>query len=189
MSLPPDKLLTTHEVGALVQVDPSSIVKWINDGILPSFKTPGRHRRVKVSDLIAFMRHHQMYIPTELEGQKRVVLVSEAEKTLRTLAHTFEGHPEVVVEPSSSAIGALVGVGAQPPDALVVDVDVKALDPFKIASSIAGATSTKKVPVILIAEAPGPTLQRRAQGLGATALVSPSVAAEEVLGILAKVRA
>jgi len=187
MPLAPDKLLTTFEVAGLAQVDSSTIRAWIDDGILTSFKTPGGHRRVRVPDLVAFMRHHQMYIPPELDGPKRVIVVSEDEKTLRAIARTFEGHPELLVEASSNVIAALIEVGARTPDAIVVDADVKGIDPFKIASSIPVAGSVK-VPVILVAEAPGPTLRRRAMDLGAASLVAPAGVADEVVGILSRPR-
>jgi hypothetical protein len=31
---------TSHQVGNLLQVNPSSVVKWINDGLLQAFRTP-----------------------------------------------------------------------------------------------------------------------------------------------------
>jgi len=51
----PAKQLTTHEAAKLVGCNPSSIVKWINDGKLRSYHTPGGHRRVMAADLKAFV--------------------------------------------------------------------------------------------------------------------------------------
>ena len=47
-----DRLLTSHEVGALLQVNPSSINKWVNEGRLAAFRTPGGHRRIRAGDLV-----------------------------------------------------------------------------------------------------------------------------------------
>lgn len=66
---PPEKLYTSHEVGALLQMDPSSIVKWVNDGMLPAYRTPGGHRRVRASDLLTFLKQHGMWIPAELTNK------------------------------------------------------------------------------------------------------------------------
>lgn len=61
-----DRLLTSHDVGRMLQMDPSSVVKWMNDGILPGYRTPGGHRRIKASELRVFLGKHQMYVPPEL---------------------------------------------------------------------------------------------------------------------------
>ena len=34
---------TSHEVGDLLQVNPSSVKKWVNDGRIAAFRTPGGH--------------------------------------------------------------------------------------------------------------------------------------------------
>ena len=42
-----DQLYTTHDISRLLQVDPSTVSKWIDRGILLAFRTPGGHRRVR----------------------------------------------------------------------------------------------------------------------------------------------
>ena len=61
-----DKLLTSHQVGELLQVNPSSINKWVNDGRIQAFRTPGGHRRIRVADLVAFLEKHKMPVPRTL---------------------------------------------------------------------------------------------------------------------------
>jgi excisionase family DNA binding protein len=62
-----DTTLTSHEAAALLQVNPSSIVKWIKDGRLHAYRTPGGHRRIRAADLVTFLIKHQMPVPRELE--------------------------------------------------------------------------------------------------------------------------
>lgn len=63
----PNPILTTHEIAKLLQMDPSTISKWIDKGILTAFRTPGRHRRVFTSDLVAFLAAYKMPIPAKLD--------------------------------------------------------------------------------------------------------------------------
>ena len=49
-----ERLYTTHEIALLLQVDASSVAKWIDSGKLVAFRTPGRHRRVRHVDLERF---------------------------------------------------------------------------------------------------------------------------------------
>jgi excisionase family DNA binding protein len=63
-----DRLLTSHEVGDLLQVNPSSVKKWVNEGRIAAFRTPGGHRRIRVADLVEFLNRHAMPIPRPLAG-------------------------------------------------------------------------------------------------------------------------
>ena len=63
-----DHQLTSHGLGELIQMDPSSVVKWVNDGKLKSYRTPGGHRRILVRDARAFLQEHGMFIPAKLGG-------------------------------------------------------------------------------------------------------------------------
>ncbi len=47
------KPLTTHDIARMLQVDASTITKWIDKNLLLAYRTPGGHRRVRTSDLVA----------------------------------------------------------------------------------------------------------------------------------------
>jgi excisionase family DNA binding protein len=61
-----EKLLTTKEAAGLIGMNGSSIVKWMNEGKLKGFKTPGGHRRVLATDLKAFLETAGSYVPPAL---------------------------------------------------------------------------------------------------------------------------
>jgi excisionase family DNA binding protein len=48
--------LTAPEVAVLFRVDPKTVVRWANAGVLPSFRTPGRHRRFYRADIIPLLK-------------------------------------------------------------------------------------------------------------------------------------
>jgi len=64
----PDRLLSSHEAGKYIQVNPSSINKWVKEGRIKAFRTPGGHRRIKVGDFTAFLTEHDMPIPEALSA-------------------------------------------------------------------------------------------------------------------------
>lgn len=57
MPKPPasDALLTPSELARVFKVHPNTVTVWAERGRLPSFKTPGGHRRFLVSDVNAFL--------------------------------------------------------------------------------------------------------------------------------------
>jgi excisionase family DNA binding protein len=60
-------LYSTHEAASLLQVNPSTVSKWVEKGVLVGFKTPGGHRRIRQQDLIAFIKQHGFPMPSGLE--------------------------------------------------------------------------------------------------------------------------
>jgi excisionase family DNA binding protein len=52
--------LTSYQAASLLQMSPCSINKWVNEGKLAAFRTPGGHRRIKAGDLALFVREHSM---------------------------------------------------------------------------------------------------------------------------------
>ena len=60
---PNKDIFTTHEVSKLLQVNPRSVINWIEQDLLNSYRTPGGHRRISREDLLAFLR----YRPSEFD--------------------------------------------------------------------------------------------------------------------------
>lgn len=46
------------KIAKICGVSRRSVNNWINSGKLPSFKTPGRHNRVRMSDFIEFLQKY-----------------------------------------------------------------------------------------------------------------------------------
>lgn len=67
-NITPDTYLTSHETGKLLQMNPSSINKWVKEKRIECFRTPGGHRRIKAADLVAFLKQHKMPIPARLDA-------------------------------------------------------------------------------------------------------------------------
>ena len=51
-----DPILTTREAAKLLGIAVSTAQQWIENGALPAWKTPGGHRRVRLSDVSALLR-------------------------------------------------------------------------------------------------------------------------------------
>ena len=51
-----DPILTTREAARLLGIAVSTAQQWLENGVLPAWKTPGGHRRVRLSDVSALLR-------------------------------------------------------------------------------------------------------------------------------------
>lgn len=48
-------LMTPRQVADMFHVDPKTVTRWAKEGKLPSFRTPGGHRRYRRADVQASM--------------------------------------------------------------------------------------------------------------------------------------
>src|ERR1700748_1242941 len=104
-------IFTTHEVSGLLHVNPRSVINWIEQDLLASYRTPGGHRRIRREDLLAFLRKHQIPTPGQLVDEKFKVLIVEDEeeivKILRGYLDRIGGYETLA---ASDGITALIEV-------------------------------------------------------------------------------
>lgn len=151
-NLDDDRLLTSHEVGALLQVNPSSVKKWVNDGRIAAHRTPGGHRRIRVADLVDFLHRHAMPIPRPLAGvsKQRLLVVDDDPVALRTLERRLKPYRDrVQLELTENGIDALVLVGSFKPDLIVLDVFMPELDGIEVCRRLKLHTETRRIGVIV----------------------------------------
>lgn len=165
-----DSLLTSSEVGHLLQVNPSSVKKWVDDGLLEAFRTPGGHRRIRATDLVAFLTQHRMPIPPDLQdvGRKRLLLVDDNQAQLSALARSMKRHADrIETVTANNGIDALVLVGSFHPHFVVLDVFMPELDGLEVCRRLKKRPETRDVQVIVVSGGMTPALERKALDAGA----------------------
>jgi excisionase family DNA binding protein len=169
-----EQLLTSHEVGALLQVNPSSVKKWVNEGRIAAFRTPGGHRRIRVADLIDFLNRHAMPIPRELVGvsKRKLLIVDDDLITLRALERRLKPfRARVQVALTQNGIDALVLVGSFKPDLIVLDVYMPELDGLEVCRRLKRNSETRHIGVIINSAHLTKTVEENALAAGAVRCV------------------
>lgn len=151
----PDSLLTSYQVGTLLQVNPSSVNKWIKDGRIPAFRTPGGHRRIKASDLVSFLAEHKMPIPPILKqaAKQRVLIVDDDNnhaELLQKNLHPFTDRIELSVV--LNAVDALIQIGSIKPHLVVIDTSLKNMDGLEICKRLHQGQDTKSMQIIVVSK-------------------------------------
>ena len=85
-------IYTTHDVSRILQVNPRSVINWIDQDLLPAYRTPGGHRRIRREDLLSFLRKHQIPIPPILLDGKFKILIVDDDENIVELIRTFLLH-------------------------------------------------------------------------------------------------
>src|SRR5436309_15355203 len=143
-------IFTTHEVSRLLHVNPRSVINWIEQSLLASYRTPGGHRRIRRDDLLAFLRKHQIPTPESLVDEKFSVLVVDDEEEIIDLVKTYlERQGGYEVASASNGINALIEVGRIKPDLLILDVMIPGVDGIEVCRRIKGDSANKTTIIVI----------------------------------------
>ena len=182
-----DSLLTSYQVGALLQVNPSSINKWVKEGRIPAFRTPGGHHRIRAADLVVFLKDHHMPIPTTLANAalRRLLVVDDDPKQLKAIERMFKPYESrVELKLVDNGIDALVQVGAFKPHAVILDVFMPNLDGIEVCRRFGGLEETKEIKVIIASAQLSSDVEERALAAGAAVCFQKPLDAERLLGVI-----
>jgi excisionase family DNA binding protein len=130
-------IYTTHDLSRLLHVNPRSVINWIEQERLQSFRTPGGHRRVRHEDLIAFLRKHKIPMPSALASGSFSVLVVENEDDLsQTIQTSLSAQNGFTVSSARDGISALLAVGRDRPDLMILDIKIPGVDGLEVCRQI-----------------------------------------------------
>ena len=93
-----DPILTTREAAGMLGIAVSTAQQWIENGVLPAWKTPGGHRRVRLSAVSALLRERAGLPPAAPPGSA-------------IDACAFEGSPCAPSEHEAARLAALDATG------------------------------------------------------------------------------
>ena len=136
----------------MLHVDPGSVANWIDAGLLKAHRTPGGHRRVKVDDLVEFLKAQGMPIPEQLEvAPIRVLVVDDEPPVTRMLSRAIKlRHPEYDVVEAHDGFEAGTLVASLRPDVVILDLRMPGMDGFQVCRQIKSKKATQRATVIAI---------------------------------------
>jgi len=112
-------ILTTAETAKLLGVSVRTAQLLIEGGSVPSWKTPGGHRRVYRADIMGLI---EPPAPGSLVSSATVIVVAQAQRLAR-YEHFFDSVPECTIETFDDVHRALFAIGSIRPHAVLVDLD------------------------------------------------------------------
>jgi excisionase family DNA binding protein len=137
-------IYTTHDVSRLLHVNPRSVINWIEQDLLQSFRTPGGHRRIRHDDLLSFLKKHQIPTPAALIEETFTLLIVEDEADLLGILRTyFERTGSFRITTATDGISALIEVGRMKPDVMILDIRIPGVDGVEVCRRIKADRNNK----------------------------------------------
>jgi excisionase family DNA binding protein len=168
-------------------VNPSSVNKWVSEGRLRAYRTPGGHRRIRVGDLIAFLdsQHYPVPRPLEHAVRRRLLVVDDDVDQLSAVARLVKPHAERVdVQTVDNGIDALVLIGSWKPHLVILDVYMPELDGLEVCRRLHANPDTREVGVVVASAQMTDEIEKNALDAGARRAVAKPVPLATVLSEL-----
>jgi excisionase family DNA binding protein len=142
------ELFTASEVARFCQVDLKTIHNWADRGEIRHFRTPGRHLRFRRVDVLDFLRKYGYPIPEVLrQGRPTVLVIDEDAQQLESLKKSLAVRFDVTgfVDP----VDALIAVGSETPDVVVLDVGGTKIDGLSCIARLKASDTTRHVRLVV----------------------------------------
>ena len=145
-------VLTTGDVAKICHVAPRTVSKWFDNGQLKGYRIPGsKDRRIPLSELLRFMKVHNMPTAGLAVGKIRVLIADSNEKAAKTLAETLHNKAdyEVQIVHSNFETGAIAQKFA--PHVLLVSLLAEGIDATDVCRGIRANEESETIKVVAIA--------------------------------------
>ena len=144
-------VLTTGDVARICNVAPRTVSKWFDNGQLKGYRIPGsKDRRIPLSELIRFMKVHNMPATALPVSKIRVLIVDSNDDSASALADTLQtkANYEVRTVRSNFETGAIAQKFV--PHVLLINLLAKDIDATDICESIHANEDLQTIKIMAI---------------------------------------
>ena len=145
-------VLTTGQVAQICNVAPRTVTKWFDSGQLKGYRIPGsRDRRIPTSELIRFMRAHD--IPTDsLEvGKIRVLIIDSDWKSAEETAEALQAKGNYEVRTAQSSFDAGLVAQKLVPHVIMINLMAREIDAKRVCKYVRTTEDLSATKVIAVA--------------------------------------
>jgi excisionase family DNA binding protein len=144
-------VLTTGDVAKICHVAPRTVSKWFDNGQLKGYRIPGsKDRRIPVSELIRFMKMHNMPTSALPVGKIRVLIADSNDKTASALGDVLQSEADYEVKTVRSNFGTGAIVHKFAPHVLLVSLLSEDIDAMSICESIHTHEDLRTIKIIAL---------------------------------------
>ena len=135
--------LTTGQAAYHCQVSIPALKRWIRDGQLPAFKTPGGHCRIELKELQQFLHRHGMPPYPTPDSAIRILIVDDESSVVDLFVHLLADDPRgFTLDTAIDGYEALIKVGTFQPSLLILDALMPRLDGVEVCRRLKAAPDT-----------------------------------------------
>jgi len=136
--MPLDKdVLTTGEVAKICNVAPRTVSKWFDSGSLKGYRIPGsKDRRIPMSQLMRFMKAHNIPMDGMMSGRTRVLVVDDEKDIVEVLHKVLTEQANYEVRTATSGFAAGLECERFKPHVMLLDIHLGEGDSRQLANMV-----------------------------------------------------
>jgi len=151
-----DTSFGTKDMMRICAVSRPTIIKWIEEGEVKAYRTPGGRYRVLREDLIEFLERYPVYRGGFARNEhKRVLIVDDQPDVRDTLEKALSIGDDVYrLDSAKNGFEALVKIGSFDPHLIVLDIKMPDMDGLELCERLKKHESTKHIKILGITAYP-----------------------------------
>jgi len=167
--------LTTGQVAEYCHVTYRAVLKWITEGKLKAYRTPGKHSRVSRENFLEFLNKYNMPVPQELlkeQTKSRILIVDDDPEIVKLIRSMLNSDPRFEIQEAHDGFNAGRMFMEFSPGLVILDLNMPGMNGFEVCSLIRTDPKNKGVKIIIISGLPDPGVEEEILKLGADEFLS-----------------
>jgi len=145
-------VLTTGDVAKICNVAPRTVSKWFDNGQLKGYRIPGsKDRRIPVSELIRFMKVHDIPSAMLPVGKIRVLIVDSNHQNVLSLTKSLKDKADYEIEAVGSTFEAGLAAQRFAPHIMLINLLAEGVDADDICRKIRDTEQLRTIKMIALA--------------------------------------
>lgn len=130
-------VLTTGDVAKICNVAPRTVSKWFDSGQLKGYRIPGsKDRRIPLSELVRFMKAHNMPTGALSVGALRILVIDNSEQSRDALVRSLDAKDSYEVQAAGSSFETGAAIQRFAPHVVLVNLLAQGIDAGGICRSM-----------------------------------------------------
>lgn len=149
----PHGMLGPSDVAEACGVTPAGVRKWIREGKLKAFTTPGGQYRMDSRDVLEFLDEYHIPVPSFLQSEaanRRVLVVDDDPDIVELVMDTLAVHEALELYPAPNGYDACITAGETQPDLVVLDIFMPKMDGFEVCTRLKRNPRTDSAKILVI---------------------------------------
>ena len=176
----PRQALSTMEVAERCGVHYTTIRRWILQGSLSAYETPGGHHRILKEDLDAFIALRKLRARERIGGKLRVLAVDDDEAFRDSVVEFFSRDARLDVREAEDGFTAGRFVEQFQPDVVILDLLMPGLDGFEVCRKIKDSKRLKHTRILVLTGYATEENIRKARECGADVCLAKPMGLDEL---------
>ncbi len=141
--------VTTRQAARHCPISIPALKRWIRDGRLAAFKTPGGHCRIELEELQRFLRQYGMPLSPTSALDIRILIVDDEPHSADLFVDLLTGDPRgFKLDTATDRYDALMKVGMFQPSILILDVFMPHLDSIAVCRRLKANPDTQAIKIL-----------------------------------------